>query len=113
VKIEILPSAREDLAEGFVFYEKQQPGLGAYFLDSLFTDIDSLAIHGGIHRHVCVPFGGAYGLEPKRYSVAALYERRQGTDNPRCIFGGHRPSLQARRLAAKRESPTADSGARN
>jgi hypothetical protein len=55
VKIEILPSAREDLAADFVFYEKQQPGLGAYFLDSLFTDIDSLAIHGGIHRHVYVP----------------------------------------------------------
>jgi len=54
----------------------QQPGLGAYFLDSLFTDIDSLTIHGGIHRRVYVPYGGAYGFEPKRYSVAALYDRR-------------------------------------
>jgi hypothetical protein len=52
VKIELLPSAREDLAEGFVFYEKQSPGLGSYFLDSLFTDIDSLALYGGIHRRV-------------------------------------------------------------
>jgi hypothetical protein len=50
VKIEILPSAREDLAVGFAFYEKQQTALGSYFLNSLFADIDSLALHAGIHR---------------------------------------------------------------
>jgi hypothetical protein len=52
VKVKILPSAQEDLAEGFAFYEKQQTGLGAYFLDSLFADIDSLALYGGVHRKV-------------------------------------------------------------
>jgi hypothetical protein len=45
VKVRILPSAQDDLSEGFAFYEKQQPGLGAYFLDSLFADIESLAIY--------------------------------------------------------------------
>ena len=50
--IVILPSAREDLAQGFAFFEDQQAGLGAYFLESLFSDIDSLKIYAGVHRRV-------------------------------------------------------------
>lgn len=52
MKVRILPSAQADLSEGYVFYEKHQPGLGSYFLDSLFADIDSIALHGGIHRQI-------------------------------------------------------------
>src|SRR5690242_12524594 len=36
MKIVILPSARDDLADGFQFYENQAAGLGGYFLESLF-----------------------------------------------------------------------------
>ena len=35
MKIKILKSAKEDLKEGFHFYELQQKGLGSYFLESL------------------------------------------------------------------------------
>ena len=49
MKIKILTSASQDLIDGYWFYEKQSEGLGAYFLDSLYSDIDSLAIYGGIH----------------------------------------------------------------
>jgi hypothetical protein len=45
MRIVILPSARNDLAEGFGFYERQQEGLGGYFLESLFSDIDSLHLY--------------------------------------------------------------------
>ena len=38
----ILPSARDDLSDGFDFYERQQAGLGDYFQESLFSDIESL-----------------------------------------------------------------------
>ena len=44
MKIIILPSARDDLADGFDFYERPRAGLGDYFLDSLFSDIDSLQL---------------------------------------------------------------------
>jgi len=47
--IRILPSASQDLIDGFWFYEKQSDGLGQYFLDTLFSDIDSLTIYFGIH----------------------------------------------------------------
>ena len=49
MKIKILKSASQDLMEGFLFYEKQSEGLGNYFLDTLFSDIDSLTINAGIH----------------------------------------------------------------
>ncbi len=49
MRINILPSARQDLVDGYWFYEKQSPGLGSYFKDTFFSDIDSLAFFGGIH----------------------------------------------------------------
>ncbi|PCH95594.1 MAG: hypothetical protein COB83_08305 [Gammaproteobacteria bacterium] len=44
MKIEILISAQQDLSDGASFYERIEKGLGTYFLDALFSDIDSLMI---------------------------------------------------------------------
>jgi len=44
MKIELLDSAEKDLLDGFKFYERQSRGLGNYFLDSLFSDIESLRL---------------------------------------------------------------------
>lgn len=44
MNIEILDEAQEDLIQGFRFYEGQEQGLGTYFLDCLFSDIDSLLV---------------------------------------------------------------------
>ena len=41
MKLRLLESAKEDLIDSCHFYEEQSPGLGAHFLDSLFSDIDS------------------------------------------------------------------------
>ena len=51
MRIEILDSAEKDLIDGFKFYERQSRGLGGYFLDSLFSDIESLYLYAGIHAH--------------------------------------------------------------
>lgn len=52
MKLRLLSLAHEDLLAGRAFYERQQAGLGAYFLDSLFSDIESLLLHAGVHaRH--------------------------------------------------------------
>jgi hypothetical protein len=45
----ILPSAFEDLQNGRDFYDGLREGLGTYFLESLFAEIESLRIFGGIH----------------------------------------------------------------
>ena len=50
MRIELLDEATEDLVVGYYFYEEQTLGVGAYFLDSLFADIDSLVLHAGSHR---------------------------------------------------------------
>lgn len=45
MKLRILDAASQDLIEGYRFYETQQTGLGEYFLDSLYSDIDSLQLY--------------------------------------------------------------------
>lgn len=42
MRIRILESAVADLAAGKDFYDRQEIGVGEYFQDCLFSDIDSL-----------------------------------------------------------------------
>src|SRR5436309_2400366 len=49
MKVRILRPALEDLSDGRRFYEMQGEGLGEYFFNSLFSEIDSLALYGGVH----------------------------------------------------------------
>jgi hypothetical protein len=72
MKLTILPSAWEDLASGFRFYESQQPGLGNYFLESVFADLDPLKAHAGHHRKVF----GFHRVLSKRFPCAAYLFRR-------------------------------------
>lgn len=69
MRISILPSAQEDLAAGFEFYEEKEAGLGAYFLESLFSDIDSLRLYAGIHRKVF----GLQRMLSNRFPYAIYY----------------------------------------
>ena len=49
MKIQILDEAQSDLREGVKFYEHQNVGLGTYFLDTIFSGIDSLVLYAGVH----------------------------------------------------------------
>lgn len=49
MRIESLDEAQDDLLQGFRFYESREPGLGSYFIDCLFSDIDSLLVYAGVH----------------------------------------------------------------
>ncbi len=69
MKIQILSIAEEDLEDGHRFYESQADGLGTYFLDTLYSDIDSLAYFAGIHRVVL----GYHRLLSKRFPFAVYY----------------------------------------
>ena len=69
-KIRLLDEAYLDLQAGHLFYEKQAPGLGGYYLDSLISDIDSLAVYAGIHP-IC--FGRYYRMLSKRFPFAIYY----------------------------------------
>jgi plasmid stabilization system protein ParE len=75
MKIEILDEARQDLIDGFRFYENQAEGLGEYFLDSLFSDIGSLQVYAGIHP---IHFG-YHRLLSKRFPFAIYYRVKRKT----------------------------------
>jgi len=83
VKVVILDSAKEHLIEGFSFYEPQNPGLGSYFLDSLFADIDSLTIYAGIH-----PFSNGYQRCLSRRFPFAIYYLIQGAEPAQQVVAG-------------------------
>ena len=71
MKIRILDAAAQDLIDGFRFYELQEAGLGQYFLDSLFADVDSLLLDAGTHP---VFFEGYHRLLAKRFPFAIYYK---------------------------------------
>ncbi len=70
MKIEILDLAKFDLLDGFHFYEEQQAGLGADFLGSLYSDIESLRLYAGIHLK---PHKNFHRLLSKRFPFAIYY----------------------------------------
>jgi hypothetical protein len=86
VKIQILDKAQNDLIHGSQFYEAREPGLGGYFLDCLFADIDSLLIYAGIHPlvftyHRCLskrfPFAIYYDVNGDNVRVQAVLDCRR------------------------------------
>lgn len=92
MKIHILDTALDDLGLGYQFYEMQSDGLGDYFLNSLFADIDALQIHAGTHikafgyyraLSVRLPYAIYYKLENQNIFVWRVLDCRQ---NPRKLF---------------------------
>jgi plasmid stabilization system protein ParE len=73
MKIEILDLAEKDLVDGFKFYELQSKRLGDYFLDSIFSDIESLYLYAGIHA---LHFG-YHRLLAKRFPFAIYYRLQE------------------------------------
>ena len=69
MKIELLDAAEKDLIDGFKFYDRQSKGLGDYFLDTIFSDIESLQIYAGVHA---LHFG-YHRLLSKRFPFAIYY----------------------------------------
>ncbi|TYT74954.1 type II toxin-antitoxin system RelE/ParE family toxin [Desulfobotulus mexicanus] len=87
MKVRILHSARKDMMEAYHFYERQADGLGTYFLDVIFSDIDSLQFFAGIYapffkdyRRLLskrFPFAIYYLLENEKVSVHAVLDCRR------------------------------------
>jgi plasmid stabilization system protein ParE len=99
MKIVILPSACDDLVDGFHFYEDQGEGLGVYFLESLFSDVDSLILYAGIHRKIF----GSHRLLSKRFPYAIYYTIESQTIRVKAVLDCRRnPAVHRRKLRASR-----------
>ena len=95
MKLEILPSAVEDLADGFWFYEKQGNGLGKYFRESLISEIEGLLTCGGVHRQV----NGWHRVLARRFPYAVYYSVHGQTVLVRAVLDCRRdPSWTRRKL---------------
>ena len=70
MNLRVLSLAEADLLDGFRFYERQSPGVGSYFLESLSSDIESLRLYAGIHRRVF----GCHRLLSKRFPFGIYYD---------------------------------------
>ena len=86
MKVEILSTAEDDLVDGHDFYERQEAGVGKYFLAKLFEEIDSLQDYAGTHRKWWdkyrmlsrrFPFGIFYTIEKHTVYVAAVLDLRR------------------------------------
>ena len=100
MKIEILDEAQQDLIEGFHFYENRESGLGSYFLDCLFSDIDSLILYAGIHRIVF----GYHRLLFKRFPFAIYYSVEHDVARVHAVLDCRRnPTWIRRRLREDEE----------
>ena len=70
MNIKILDEAQADLREGAKFYECQNAGLGTYFLDAIFSDIDSLILYAGAH----IKLNSYHRLLSKTFPYAVYYQ---------------------------------------
>jgi len=84
--VELRGEARQDLVEGALFYEQQREGLGDYFADCIFDDLDRLEREAGIHATVFglhrklskrFPFAIYYRLEGSVIDVVAILDCRR------------------------------------
>jgi len=87
MRIQIFDNAKLDLVDGYSFYGMQENGVGQYFLDSLYSDIVSLALYAGVHPtkseyfHWTLskrfPYAIYYTLAADLVSVHAVLDCRQ------------------------------------
>jgi len=86
MEIIYLEEVEFDLRDGREFYERQQPGIGDYFVDSVLADAESLALYAGIHSEhfgffrmlgKTFPFAIYYLAEGEVVSVCAILDMRR------------------------------------
>ena len=70
MRLRVLPSAIGDLGAGRSFYAQHGEELRDYHLDSLASDIDSLAIYAGVH----VQLWGFHRMLARRFPFAIYYK---------------------------------------
>ncbi len=95
MNIIVLDSAEQDIFLATNFYELQGANLGNYFLDSIFSDIESLYIYAGIH----VVVKSHYRLLSKRFPFAIYYKVNDDTITIHAVLDCRRtPELLRQRL---------------
>lgn len=97
MQVEISTDAHDDLARGYAFYERQEQGLGSYFADTLYSEMESLQIYAGIHpirngfyRMLTrrFPYSVYYRIENETARIYAVLDNRMNPVSIRAMLGG-------------------------
>lgn len=89
MRIQLSEEASTDLAKGILFYETQARGLGAKFLQTMESAIESLRRYGGIHardngyQRLLVrkfPFAIYYQIVDEDIEIVAVIDGRRDSD---------------------------------
>ena len=72
MNITVLRSVRKTIADGIRFYESQEPGLGAYFVSSIMSDLRSLSVYAGGHQK---HFDSFFRMMFKRFPYSIYYRK--------------------------------------
>lgn len=100
--IQILGAAQRDLIRGYRFYERQAPGVGRYFLDTLYSEIESLGINAGIHPII---FADYHRLLPKHFPWSVYYKVKRSIVFIHAVVDNRAdPSSAKQRLKVQEES---------
>ncbi len=99
MQLEILDRAERDLVAGYRFYEAQRAGLGDYFLNSLYADIDSLILFGGMHRVIA----GYHRLLSRIFPYAVYYKVRRSTVQVWAVVDCRRDPVWIRKKLGRRK----------
>jgi hypothetical protein len=74
VDIRLLEGAKEDLRNGWFFYERQTTGLGDRFLNAIEADVRLLPAYAGIHLQVDgfhrILISGCSGIQTPSFRTA-------------------------------------------
>lgn len=99
VQIRLLETAKQDLREGWIFYERASAGLGDYFLDCMQADVRSLEVFAGIHEMS----EGFHRMLVKRFPFAVYYLLEENVIDIYAILDCRRdPEWIVKRLGSSR-----------
>ncbi len=99
-KVSIAPSAEDDLLDGFQFYERQESGVGDYFLLCLASDIESLGIYAGVHAR---SHHGLYRTASKRFPFSIYYQFDGDTAIVAAVLDARRNPHSIQRALSRRQ----------
>jgi hypothetical protein len=87
IRVRVSEDALQDLNDGCLFYEAQEPGLGDYFAACLRADVEGLKVSAGVHRVVYLdyhrllsrvfPYGIFYTVQDECAVVWAVVDLRR------------------------------------
>lgn len=95
MNVRILRSARNTILDGIRFYERQERGLGAYFLNSIMSDLRSLKIYGGVHQKYSTSF---YRMVCTKFPYSIYYQKKESNVDVIAVLDDRRDPERARNV---------------